>query len=377
MTDWKVVELGQVCTLQRGMDLPKRLRFNGAYPLVTSSGIDGTQSLGPVKGPGVVTGRYGTIGKVFFVESDFWPLNTTLYVRDFHGNDPRFVHYLLGTVDFHSHSGKSGVPGVNRNDLHREFVCIPADRSEQEKIAEALRDADALVASMEQLLTKKRRVKQGAMQELLTGKRRLLGFKEVWRHVRLGDVATFAKGQGLSKAALSQNGPVPCIHYGQLFTEYGAIIEAVHSFIAHEHVGTKSQVNDVLMPTSDVTPKGLAKASCILRDGVAIGSDILVIRGDSNLVYGPFLSNVIRFRSDRVLELVTGSTVFHLYARDMAGYLLDFPNVDEQRAISRVLADMDAELSALESRLTKARALKQSMAQALLTGRVRLVKSTA
>jgi type I restriction enzyme S subunit len=172
---WKTELLGSVATLQRGFDLPYRLRKLGEVPIVTSSGLEDTHSEARVKAPGVVTGRYGTIGQVFFVRRDFWPLNTTLYVRDFHGNDPLFVSYLLRTIDFSTHSGKSGVPGVNRNDLHEIEVLLPLALAEQEAIAEALSDADALIESLEQLLAKKRHLKQGAMQELLTGKRRLPG----------------------------------------------------------------------------------------------------------------------------------------------------------------------------------------------------------
>ncbi|MFX8860296.1 restriction endonuclease subunit S, partial [Acinetobacter baumannii] len=90
-----------------------------------------------VKGPGVVTGRYGTIGNVYFVKEDFWPLNTTLYVRDFKGNDPRFIAYLLKVVYFNSYSDKAAVPGVNRNHLHQAIVSIPA-LPEQRAIAAAL-----------------------------------------------------------------------------------------------------------------------------------------------------------------------------------------------------------------------------------------------
>ncbi len=78
-----------------------------------------------VKGPGVITGRYGTIGQVYFVEDDFWPLNTTLYVRDFKGNDPKFISYFLKTVDFFAYSDKAAVPGVNRNHLHEAFAVLP------------------------------------------------------------------------------------------------------------------------------------------------------------------------------------------------------------------------------------------------------------
>ncbi|EQD41268.1 restriction modification system DNA specificity domain protein, partial [mine drainage metagenome] len=80
--------LGEVLTLKRGYDLPSQNRNDGSIPIVSSSGITGTHSDAKVKGPGVVTGRYGTIGEVHFIDTDFWPLNTTLYVQDFKGNDP-------------------------------------------------------------------------------------------------------------------------------------------------------------------------------------------------------------------------------------------------------------------------------------------------
>src|SRR5690554_4841964 len=118
MTTWREAELGDVATLQRGFDLPARLRRSGQVPIVSSSGVSGWHDRAMVKAPGVVTGRYGTIGEVFFEDTDFWPLNTTLWVSDFHGNDERFIYYMLNRVDYATHSGKSGVPGVNRNDLH-------------------------------------------------------------------------------------------------------------------------------------------------------------------------------------------------------------------------------------------------------------------
>jgi type I restriction enzyme S subunit len=150
------------------------MRRPGGVPIITSSGIDDTtHAESRVRGPGVITGRYGTIGEVFFVESDFWPLNTTLFVRNFHGNDPLFASYLLRTVDFQSHAGKSGVPGVNRNDLHKEQVSYPPP-DEQRAIAAVLTDMDAELTALEARRDKTRLLKQGMMQELLTGKTRLV-----------------------------------------------------------------------------------------------------------------------------------------------------------------------------------------------------------
>src|SRR6266700_1815649 len=141
VSDWKECTLGEVITLQRGFDLPIQDRKPGIVPIVSSSGITGTHSDAKVLGPGVVTGRYGTIGQVFYVTRDFWPLNTTLYIKDFKGNDPLFISFLLKTIDFEACSDKSSVPGVNRNHLHMIRVCLPS-LSEQHAIAYILGTLD-------------------------------------------------------------------------------------------------------------------------------------------------------------------------------------------------------------------------------------------
>lgn len=141
MSAWMTDRLGNFIELKRGYDLPQKERGDGLVPVVSSSGISGSHNVAMARGPGVVTGRYGTIGEVFYVTSDFWPLNTTLYVRDFKGNDPRFVSYLLKTIDFNAYSDKGAVPGVNRNHLHEAVVRFP-EPSEQRKIAKVLADLD-------------------------------------------------------------------------------------------------------------------------------------------------------------------------------------------------------------------------------------------
>ena len=146
-------------TFQRGYDLPHRARKRGEIPIVSSAGVIDFHDVAMVDPPGVVTGRYGTIGELFLISEPFWPLNTTLYVRDFHGNDPRFIYYLLQRFDFASFSGKSGVPGVNRNDLHGETVAVPTNLPEQCAIAAALSDVDALLDGVDRLIAKKRDLK--------------------------------------------------------------------------------------------------------------------------------------------------------------------------------------------------------------------------
>ncbi|MEI6209366.1 MAG: restriction endonuclease subunit S [Desulfuromonadales bacterium] len=142
MGEWIETNLGDVIELKRGYDLPQQQRSPGNVPLVSSSGVSDYHAVAKVKGPGVVTGRYGTLGQVYYVTDDFWPLNTTLYIRDFKGNDPRFVSYFLRSLDFHAYSDKAAVPGLNRNHLHLAQVRIPIDVLEQRAIAHILGTLD-------------------------------------------------------------------------------------------------------------------------------------------------------------------------------------------------------------------------------------------
>lgn len=119
--------------LHRGYDLPKKKRKNGQVPVIASTGINGTHNVAKIKGPGVVTGRSGSIGKVQYIKDDFWPLNTTLYVSDFKGNNPEFVAYWLERFDLKRFSSGSAVPTLNRNELANVEICVP-NREEQDKI---------------------------------------------------------------------------------------------------------------------------------------------------------------------------------------------------------------------------------------------------
>jgi type I restriction enzyme S subunit len=134
---WRDTTLGEIVELKRGYDLPSRDRRVGPFPIVSSSGVSGYHAEAKAKAPGVVIGRYGTLGEVHYVTKDYWPLNTSLYVRDFKGNDPRFLSYLLRCLDFLAYSDKAAVPGLNRNDLHTSRVRVPP-LSEQRAIAAIL-----------------------------------------------------------------------------------------------------------------------------------------------------------------------------------------------------------------------------------------------
>ena len=140
--EWINTTLGSVLTLQRGFDLPETDRRPGSYLVIASTGVVGTHEEAKVLGPGVVIGRSGSLGGGQFIQSDFWPLNTTLWVKDFKGNDVRFCYYLLKSLDLANFNAGSGVPTLNRNHIHPLHVYVPSDVAEQRAIAHILGTLD-------------------------------------------------------------------------------------------------------------------------------------------------------------------------------------------------------------------------------------------
>ncbi|YAF94405.1 MAG: restriction endonuclease subunit S [Nodularia sp. CChRGM 3473] len=140
---WSIKPLGEVATLQRGFDLPVNQRTPGDVPVFAANGQLGTHNIAKVKGPGVVTGRSGTLGEVHFIQVDYWPLNTALWVKDFHGNDPKWVARLLKWMRLETHTRGTGVPTLNRNLVHVVPVLVPP-LEEQRRIAAILDKADAV-----------------------------------------------------------------------------------------------------------------------------------------------------------------------------------------------------------------------------------------
>ncbi len=161
MEKWREVKLGDVINLKRGYDLPQRERVEGNIPIVTSSGITGYHNIAKVKAPGVVTGRYGTLGEIFYVKEDYWPHNTALYVQDFKGNDPLFISYFLRTLHFSGQNVAGAVPGVNRNYLHLLPVRIPP-LPIQRRIADILSAYDDLIENN----TRRIRILEGMAQAI-------------------------------------------------------------------------------------------------------------------------------------------------------------------------------------------------------------------
>jgi hypothetical protein len=144
---WATVDFFDFCVLQRGYDLPIAKREDGPFPIVTSGGIIAYHAQYKMSGPGVLVGRSGSIGKVFYVEDDFWPHNTTLYARNFKGNVPKYVYYFLLGFDFQQFGASTAVPTLNRNNLRNTLVEVPPVEEQHEivrRVESMFKFADAV-----------------------------------------------------------------------------------------------------------------------------------------------------------------------------------------------------------------------------------------
>jgi type I restriction enzyme S subunit len=265
---------------------------------------------------------------------------------------------------------------ISAFNLARLKFPLPSRFQEQNVVSLALYEVDSLITSLGNLIDKKQKIKQGTMQQLLKGKKRLPGFIEPWATKTIGEIATLLKGSGLSKEAIDTSGNNKCILYGQLFTTYNQVIDNVVSR-TNAIQGIRSKSGDVLMPGSTTTVGiDLATASALLSDNILLGGDIIIIRNKNEETYDPiFLAYYLTHtRKNGIAQLAQGITIIHLYGSSLANLEIIVPStLSEQVAIAKVLTDMDSEIEALEHKLSKYQLIKQGMMQELLTGRKRLL----
>lgn len=188
--------------------------------------------------------------------------------------------------------------------------------------------------------------KKGLLQKIFTQK---ISFKKngesfpPWQNLTLGQVATLKRGGVLSKSDIEDNGAIECIHYGELFTTYNEVITDVKSRTNHSD-GVLSKAFDILMPSSDVTPTGLAKACCIVKGGVVLGGDINIVRTNER-VSPVFLSYLLNYEKKKIMRLVSGSSVKHIYTSDLKNISYLMPtSIEEQNIIAKFFALIDEKI---------------------------------
>jgi len=369
--------LGDVLTLKRGHDLPEGARVPGDVPVVSSSGITGRHNTAIADPPGVVTGRYGTIGEVFFLDEPYWPLNTSLYVIDFKGNDPKFSSYLLRNTLRNYRSEKAAVPGVNRNVLHTLGVSVP-DLQTQHKIVSALRAYDDLIQN------NRRRI------ALLEEAARLL-YREWFVHFRFPghEHAKFVDGlpEGWQRVPASQAFDInpktpkrdePTIRYVPMaaLSETGMLIDRTAIEVRESASGARFQNGDTLL--ARITPcleNGKTGFVQMLAEAeVACGStEFIVLRGA--LVSNYFVYLVSRqedFRENAIHSMIGSSGRQRVQASCFDRYMIAVPSENLAALFDESVQSMFEQIGNLDQQNQKLAQARDLLLRRLLSGELAL-----
>jgi type I restriction enzyme S subunit len=374
--DWEVSSLGQLGSWKGGAtpsmqnpsfwengtipwvssgDVKRPLLFDAPMKITSHAVKNSSTTLLPANSIVIVT-RSGILRKYLPVAKNVLPLAINQDIKALIPAANHVPDYLLHLLlwsgpQILARCMKSGttVESVEFRWLKSFAVPLPPTKAEQEAIAEALSDADALIESLERLLAKKRHLKQGAMQQLLTGKKRLPGFSGEWEVKRLGDMLTICHGKS-QRGVESTDGPYPILATGGRIGWSSRFLHDKPSVL----IGRKGTINQ---PQYMETPFWTV--------------DTLFY----SVIHEPNHAKFLFYRFCLIdwKQHNEASGVPSLNARTIEAIQVSSPGSEEQTAIATVLSDMDAELAALEEKLAKARALKQGMMQELLTGRIRLV----
>lgn len=392
--DWDVVTLGAIATIRDGTHqtpryVPVGIPFYSVEHVTSRDFLNTkfiseeehqylTRSFKIEKGDVLMT-RIGSIGECVLVD---WDVKASFYVSlallKIHGAHAPYVAAYSELPAFKKevdlHSLPSATPKkINLGPISNVRLALPSNSDEQKVIATTLRDMDALLGGLDRLIAKKRDLRTGVMQRLLTGQTRLPGFTAPWKEKRLGElVETDPENLG------ADNNPNLRFNYIALEgVDRGRLLGwSEQSFAsAPSRARRKLRDGDVLVATVRPNLKAhlLFKQACEGSIWVC-STGFCVLRSKRNLadpafifaqLFGPSIPRQIE-------KLIAGSNYPAINSSDVRNLMIGAPDIEEQTAIARALSDMDAEIAALEARLVKTRNLKQAMMQALLTGQVRL-----
>lgn len=370
--EWEVKKLGAVFDIGNGRDY-KHLN-TGKIPVYGTGGLMTYVNEYLYDGETVCIGRKGTINMPQYHNGWIWTVDTLFYTYNFRKTDVKFLYYLTQRIDWNSYNTATGVPSLTSQNISNILVSFPP-LHEQHRIASALTSIDNLISSLGKQIEKKKNIKQGAMQQLLTGKTRLKGFSELWVKRKLGDNATIQRGgspRPIEAYLTTNRDGINWIKIGDVRPNDKFIRHTVEKIIP-EGISHSRQVykGDFILSNS----MSFGRPYILDIDG-CIHDGWLVIKDYSNTYDMDFLYYILR--SDTVFEqyiaMAAGSSVKNLNKEKVANVMLFAPqSLAEQRAIATILNKMDNEITALETKKAKYEAIKQGMMQQLLTGKIRLI----
>lgn len=365
--EWEVKKLGAVFDIGNGRDY-KHLN-TGKIPVYGTGGLMTYVNEYLYDGETVCIGRKGTINMPQYHNGKIWTVDTLFYTYNFRKTDVKFLYYLTQRIDWNSYNTATGVPSLTSQNISNILVSFPP-LHEQHRIVSALTSIDNLISSLGKLIEKKKNIKQGAMQQLLTGKTRLKGFSERWVYRKISEIATTSSGGTPSRS-------IPSYYYGDIKWFTTTELKDNYLYDSVEHITREAlnnssakmfSANTILMAMYGATIGKLG----VLKEPSTSNQACCAIK--CNDIVEIFLFYILLYNRKSIIEKGCGAgqpNISQAIVNELS--FLVPPCEKEQQAIANILSKMDNEITALEAKKAKYEAIKQGMMQQLLTGKIRLI----
>lgn len=380
---WKKETLGDLLSLQRGYDLPGHERAEGNVPVYGSFGITGYHDTARAQAPGLTVGRSGaSFGVVNYVPRPFWPHNAVLFATDFKGNNPRYLYYLLKTIDFSSLNSGSAQPSLNRNYIYPVRVAT-APKNEQTKIASALAAYDDLIENNTRRIAILEEMARALYREWFI-EFRFPGHEgqgrkgsrpqDGWRHGKLGDFINLVKGKSYRSNELSDEGGLPFVNLKCFMRDGGFRRDGIKCFVGDHKESHRASRGDILMAVTDMTQERriIARAARMprLSAPIAVMSMDVVKLSPRDPQENEYFYAMLRFSpfADEVKQHANGATVLHLNPARIHDYVAGHPPPDLARRFSRLLRPMLELSDTLADQTERLKATRDLLLPRLISG---------
>lgn len=368
-SNWQQLKLGDCLTIKHGRPQKEIEVEGGKYPILATGGIIGRTNTALYSKPSVLIGRKGTIDKPRYMDTPFWTVDTLFYSHIKDNSVAKYLFYKFNTIEWYDYNEASGVPSLSATTVSSIKINLPP-LPEQNRIVSVLETWDKVIENLNKKIEIKKQIKKGLMQDLLTGKKRLSGFKDKWETVTLGDVSNFINGFTFKSSTYINDGiykviTIANVQDGFMFIDEPKLIKELPVNISKEQILNKGDI--LISMTGNVGRVCIVNTdNCLLNQRVG---KIVPKNINKDLLY-LFLYD--RKFLNKMIGGAQGGAQGNLSTGDIKEYNFNVPkSKEEQNAIAEILTTADEEIVGLEKKLKIIKEQKKFLLNNLITGTIR------
>ena len=381
---WSEIKFEDFTTLQRSKDLTRSQFREGTIPVAGSNGVIGYHDTAIAKAPGITVGRSGSVGKVTVYNENFWPHNTSLYVRDFHGNDPYFAGYLLESLNLTRFKTGASVPTLDRNSFKTLPVLVPP-LLEQKKITYILSTVQRAIEAQERIIQTTTELKKTLMHKLFTEglrnepqKQTEIGpVPESWEFTKIGEIAQLKSGGTPSRknSAYWDGGDIGWIKTGEV--DYNRIVRTEEKITKAGLEGSSAKIFPAGTLLIAMYGQGVTRGKVAITGMDAATNQACAAIFPLAEVRTKYLYYFLEYNYDTIRSFAHGANQKNLSTDLIKSFPIVYPSIaSEQREIAGALGIIDRRIAVAQTKKRQLQDLFRTLLHDLMTAKIRVTTTT-